>query len=345
MPVVAVAGSAIARGHQHGETLRAKIGDCIDVYDATFKLSDAQVAERAAPFEGVTRSWHAELATEIDAIAEASGHPKHWLWALNARSEIMSFTGAEVSECTSVWSPGPRILAQNWDWMSGLEPLTVVLDAIHPDGHQVVTVTEPGIVGKVGMSSAGIGVGLNFLYSPEALTGVPVHVLLRALLDARSRADVEHLVATAGSGRSAHVFLAGSDGLGSSLEYTGSQMWRVDATDEPLLHTNHFVNRDAEAAALPQGAGADNSEARYDRSVAVVADGGVATESAVRGLLDDRGHAEFPICRPYAPSATLPDVETGTICAIVMRLADGEMDVRLGPDPAGSWQTHSVGAT
>lgn len=345
MPVVSVAGDARSRGYQHGESLRANIRNCIAIYDATFKLPDAQVAERAAHFEAVTRAWHPDLADEIDAIAEASGHPRHWLWALNARSEIMSFTGAEVSECTSVWSPGAKILAQNWDWMANLEPLTVVLEATHPDGHQVVTVTEPGIVGKVGMSSAGIGVGLNFLYSPEALTGVPVHVLLRALLDARSRDDVEQLIDTAGTSRSAHVFLAGSDGLGSSIEYTGSQMWRVDATGEPLLHTNHFVNRDAAAAALPQGAGTDNSEARYERSIAVVAESGVATAPAVRALLDDRGHGEFPICRPYAPSATLPGVDTGTICAIVMRLADGEIDIRLGPDPAGSWQTHAVAAS
>jgi len=342
MPVVAVAGDAAARGHQHGEILRTTIAECVAIYDATFKLSDAEVASRAAHFESVTRSWHPALAMEIDAIAVASSQPAHWIWALNARSEIMSYTGTELSECTSVWSPTTRILAQNWDWMKSLEPITVVLDATHEDDHHVVTVTEPGIVGKVGMSSAGTAVGLNFLYSPESLDGIPVHVLLRALLDARSRADVEQLVDTAGAGRSAHVFLAGADGIGSSLEYTGSKMWRTDSTVEPLLHTNHFVNGGEESAALPQGGGASNSEARYERSVEFVAEHGVDTESDVRSMLDDREHAEFPICRAWAESATLPGVETGTVCAIVMRLADDEIDVRRGPDPSGSWQTHTV---
>ena len=69
---------------------------------------------------------------------------------------------------------------------------------------------------------------------------------------------------------------------------------------------------------------------------------GVESEATVRSLLDDRGNEEFPICRPWAESPTLPGVETGTVCAIVMRLADSEMDIRLGPDPAGSWQTHRV---
>lgn len=342
MPLVEVAGDAAARGHQHGEALRGSIERCIEIYDATFKLADDEVARRAAHFESVTRSWHPELATEIDAIAAGSGAAHHWVWALNARSEIMSYTGAEASECTSVWSPETNILAQNWDWMASLEPITVVLDAIHEDGHHVVTVTEPGIVGKVGMSSAGTAVGLNFLYSPEALDGVPVHVLLRALLDARSADDVEQLIETAGTGRSAHVFLANAAGIGSSIEYTGTAMWRRDSSTDPLLHTNHFVNGGAAAAALPQGGGAANSEARYDRSVAYVAEHGVAGEDVIRGLLDDRGNADFPICRPFVESATLPGVDTGTICAIVMRLGDAAMDVRLGPDPSGSWQTHAV---
>lgn len=342
MPLVKVNGDAAERGRQHGEALRGSIERCIEIYDATFKLADAEVARRAAHFEAVTRSWHPALATEIDAIAEGSGHPHHWLWALNARSEIMSYTGAQESECTSVWSPSTNILAQNWDWMASLEPITVALDATHGDGHHVVTVTEPGIVGKVGMSSAGTAVGLNFLFSPEPLDGVPVHVLLRALLDARSGDEVEQLLTTAGTGRSAHVFLAKDNGVGSSIEYTGTTMWRRDSSAEPLLHTNHFVNGDDASAALAQGAGADNSEARYDRSVEFVAERGVETESTVRALLDDRGNVEFPICRPWAESPTLPGVETGTVCAIVMRLDDGEIDIRLGPDPKGSWQTHSV---
>lgn len=341
MPLVAVTGDAQARGHQHGEMLRDRIAACVAIYDATFKLPDAEVAARAAHFERVTRAWHPELAAEIDAIAAASGQPHHWLWALNSRSEIMSYTGVEASECTSVWSASTRTLAQNWDWMASLEPLTIALDATHEDGHHVVAVTEPGIVGKVGMSSAGTAVGLNFLSSPHKLEGVPVHVLLRALLDARSREDVERVLATAGNGRSAHVFLGRAEGVGSSIEYTGADMLRHDSDTDPILHTNHFVNGDA-ADVPPPGLGADNSQARYDRSVQVVQERGVDTHQDVVALLDDRGDTEFPICRAWAESATIPGVDMGTVCAITMRLADSEIDIRLGPDPAGSWQTHSV---
>ena len=118
---------------------------------------------------------------------------------------------------------------------------------------------------------------------------------------------------------------------------------RRDSCAEPLLHTNHFVNGAEETGALSQGAGtANNSEARYQRSVDVVAAQGVDSVDQVRSLLDDRDNAAFPICRAWAPSDTLPGVETGTVCAVLMRLADNEIDVRLGPDPSGAWQTHRV---
>jgi len=341
MPVLHVTGDAAARGHQHGEALRDSIAECVAIYDGTFKLPGEEVATRAAHFEAVTRAWHGDLAAEIDAIADASGQLRSWVWALNARSEIMSYTGTEASECSSVWSPSTRILAQNWDWMSTLEPVTVVLDATHSDGHHVVTVTEPGMVGKVGMSSAGTAVGLNFLLSNKSLAGVPIHVLLRALLDARDDQEVEKLISTAGSGRSGHVFLARASGVGSSIEYSGSKMWREDSGDAPLLHTNHFVNGGAEGDAIPKGAGEANSDARYRRSEALLNERGVDSAEAIRAMLDD-SDGNFPICRAWAPSATIPGAEVGTVCAIVMRLADQAMDVRRGPDPTGAWQSHDV---
>jgi len=341
MPVIAVTGDAASRGHQHGEALRDSIAACLAIYESTFKLSDADVAARAGHFEAVTRAWNPDLASEIDAIADAANQPRHWLWALNSRSEIMSYTGAQESECTSVWSASTRTLAQNWDWMESLEPLTVVLDATDEDGHHLVTVTEPGMLGKVGMSSAGVAVGLNFLSSPEKLEGVPVHALLRSMLDARSGDEVEQVIESAGVGRSAHVFLGTAAGVGSSIEYTGTQMWRHDSDSAPIVHANHFVNAGDDAGELPDQ-GSDSSHARHSRAAELVAANGVDSAESIRALLDDSDNESLPICRPWAESPTLPGVNSGTVCAIVMRLADSEMDVRLGPDPSGAWQTHTV---
>lgn len=343
MLTLPVAGTAAEIGAQHGETLRDRITECVELYRGVFGLDDDELDRRSAHFEGVTRAWSPALADEIDAIADASGQRRSDIWAINARSEIMAFTGTTESECTSVLAPKLGIMAQNWDWISKLEPLTVVLDVTHTDGHRCITVTEPGMVGKVGLSSAGVAVGLNFLYSPARLDGIPVHVLLRAMLDARDGADLDALVASAGPSRSAHVFMARRDPAtaattGTSFEFTGTDTLRADSADAPLLHTNHFLLTDG----IPQGAGGPNSVARHDRSCQLVAQGAANTKAGIHAFLDDQGNPDFPICRPWAPSANIAGLDVGTVCAIIVRLNDATMDVRRGPDPSGPWQHHTI---
>ncbi len=341
--MVHVAGGPSEIGAAHGEQLAGRIDQCVQLYRGVFGLTDAELDRRAAHFESVSRAWSPDLAIEIDAIADASGQRRSDVWAMNARSEILAYVGTETTECTSVLAPKLGLLAQTWDWIADLEPLTVVLDVAHADGHRLATVTEPGMVGKIGLSSTGVAVGLNFLSSPARLEGVPVHVLLRGLLDARPGTDLDEALDRAGPGRSAHVFLASRDaasGLttGSSLEFTGEKMFRRDSTDEPMLHTNHFLLTDL----VPDATSSENSDARLARSQVLVDQGSAVTIQAVKDHLDDRAHSEFPICRKWVPSPTFDGLETGTVCSIAIRLNDSEMDVRRGHDPSGSWQTITV---
>ena len=77
-------------------------------------------------------------------------------------------------ECTTLAFKNQRILGQNWDWESDIEELAVILDIETEDGHRILTMTEPGMIGKIGMNNHGVGVGLNFMtidnYQPY---GVP----------------------------------------------------------------------------------------------------------------------------------------------------------------------------
>ncbi len=337
MRQVSFSGTPAEIGEQHGSTLTERVGSCVELYRRVFGLGDDELGRRAAHFEQVTRDWAPDLAAEIDAIAGGSGQAARDVWALNARSEIMSFTGAEATECTSMLAPGLHLLAQNWDWISDLEPLTVLMDVTATDGHRLATITEPGMVGKVGMSTAGVAVGLNFLYSRHSLPGVPVHVLLRRLLDERESSAVHDVVASAGAGRSAHVFLATHrDGatVGTSYEFTGLETHRKDSADEPLLHTNHFLLTDG----MPQGTSAANSAGRHDRAVALLEAGAGTDPDSVRSFLDDDDGSDTPICRMWAPSPSLPGIETGTVCAVMADVGRGRLSVRRGPNPAAPWQ-------
>ena len=54
------------------------------------------------------------------------------------------------------------------------------------DGHKILMMTEPGIIGKIGMNSAGMGICLNILMGESRGINLPIHVLLRIALDATS---------------------------------------------------------------------------------------------------------------------------------------------------------------
>jgi isopenicillin-N N-acyltransferase like protein len=56
---------------------------------------------------------------------------------------------------------GKQLLAQNWDWHSNQLDNVIILDITHLDGKRVVTISEAGIVGKVGFNGDCVGVTLN----------------------------------------------------------------------------------------------------------------------------------------------------------------------------------------
>jgi len=337
MPVVSVGGKPEDIGRAHGESLREEIGYMREIYGLLFGMSEEQIETRAATFEQATRAWHAELADEIDGIAAGANVPRYWIHALNARSEFVSQAGKSENECTSVYFDDQKILGQNWDWLQELEPLTRILDVTHADGHRIMTVTEPGIVAKIGLSSAGVGVGLNFLFTPAALNGVPVHVLLRALLDLRDAAEIDELIDSAGHGRAGHVLVGNAHAPGLGLEFTGKDTHRISARDGVITHTNHFLCEE-----IDPGVTGPNSNARLARANGLLPGPDHRDWQSLRSILEDADGSDHPICRPFLPTPNWPSVKLGSVCAVVMELKSGTLRVRLGPDPKGSWQTHRL---
>jgi isopenicillin-N N-acyltransferase-like protein len=152
---------------------------------------------------------------------------------LQARTELMG--GAE---CSLIGEPG--IVQQNWDWHPEVVPLLWVVE--QPDGRWFATLTEAGIAGKIGLSSAGLGFGLNFLRSSldGGLDGVPIHVLLRTLLDRVDSLDAAlELLTTVRVSASSCVTVGSADAVVAvELSPAGAQVIRSDGR---LLHTNHFL--------------------------------------------------------------------------------------------------------
>ena len=335
MPLITLTGGPETRGLQHGETLREKIHQMVDVYSGFFGLPEEQVFQTATHFKQVITRFQSDYAVEIDAIAKAANLPPLWIYALNARSEFLSYTPA--TECTLLHFNGTSLLGQNWDWEESLEPLiTLVRIESNNNTPDILMMTEPGIIGKIGLNSAGLGVCFNFLPIDRPTNGVPVHILLRALLECRSISDARSTIERAGNGRSANIMVAQKNGERFDMEFAATEKFELSDSGDILAHTNHFIEQDL--FAIPDVL--KNSTTRLSRVQRLGDAYGGRDRRTMEKILSDTENPGDAICQTYRTRAPLGQM--GTVCSLTMDLETGDMGVRLGNNAQGPFGHVSV---
>lgn len=268
-PVLLLAGTAPEIGVQHGRALRVQIA-----HNATFYLqllagkglTRAEALRQALEFEPALARHAPHLLAEMRGIAAGAGRPLAEILVINARTELLSYAARDAQRrrsspkrqrrdrdgpgCTSVALVGPRgalTLGQNWDWRPEVRP--ALLRIRRRGAPEIITLTEAGMVAKIGCNARRVGVCLNFLRhrderAPRA-AGVPVHVLLRLALEARSLAQAVRRVSSLPRSASANLLLAQHTADGpriADLELTPSAWARLSATRVGLIHANHFLD-------------------------------------------------------------------------------------------------------
>ena len=239
--------------------------DALAGYDRLFGaagLPPARVRQLGLAAREALAGWAPDLSAELDCLAGASGAPQWRIHAVNARTELLAAAGAASrGECSAVAGPDPTgamIGAQTWDWHQELAGGWAVLE--YPQTRRpFVTLTEFGLLGKIGINSAGLGVLFNIL-SHRADTGdggVPVHAVARRILD--SAGDVE-----------AGITILRSAPLAASSCFTlldATRLACLEASPAGVaelpparwsVHTNHFQDPGLAAGALPIGDESDS---------------------------------------------------------------------------------------
>jgi len=351
---VDVEGDHAQIGERVGAVLGERVGATYHFYEGLFvevaKVDPADGAARArivgrvrdyADEIGVTiRRFFPDYAVEIEALAAAAAVPVWQVYALNGRTEIYRLLAekpkpADPGECTALYFPQAALLGQNWDWHPRLEELAVVVRLRKPDGHTIVMLTEPGIIGKIGLNSSGLGVCLNILFGASSTTGIPIHVLLRSVLDATSTQDAEMRLRGLPLGTSSNMLIADRGGDAVDLEIRGTELVRYGAHEGDLIHTNHYLADESTATATIPGSVKRLSRAR--ELFPLHAGDGVA---GMRAVLADRENPEFPICRGYAKGI---DFLVGTVASLILDLGAGRLHVARGQGAVrGEWLEYPV---
>jgi isopenicillin-N N-acyltransferase-like protein len=284
-PTIELTGTAPERGRTHGARARSHVARSIATYARLFAFCGidwrrAQVI--GARYRDVIGDFDPELLAEIEGIAAGAGRQVDEILALNARTEILppTYPGEphpewnrivqenraagtpDWGECTAIAvrpaasATGGTLLAQNWDWLGAQRGALILARIRESDGRRSITLTEAGMLAKIGFNDRGFGVCLNILRSQNdgKQPGVPVHVLLRALLKRGGVNEAIALVSKLGFGGSSNILCADVGGDAAALELAPSGLYVVPAEGGTLCHTNHFLapaTRSCEATLAP----------------------------------------------------------------------------------------------
>lgn len=359
-PVIEVNGSAFERGRQHGERAREGVERSIATYARLFAYCGMDWREaqaRAAPYRDVIGAFDATLLEEIEGIAAGADRYVGEILALNARTEILppSYPGdpapqskalaernrgagvPDWGECTALAVPrgasatGGTLLAQNWDWLGQQRDALILLRASEDDGTEVLTLTEAGMLAKIGLNSHGFGVCLNILRSTDDGTrpGVPVHVLLRALLRRCGVVDAIEFAGKLSFGASSNVHCADVSGDCAGLECSPRGLYVVRGQGTTLCHTNHFLCPEPQAHenALARSLSTRPRLARAEMLVWDLARASSRISLAdLQRVLRDESEGFLSICRRPDP-ALAPELRLESVAGIVMDLDKRVMHV------------------
>ncbi|MGJ7517757.1 C45 family autoproteolytic acyltransferase/hydrolase [Pseudomonas baetica] len=245
------------RGREFGECHAAQIKASVEAYRGLFERSaqgPVDLLQLGSEALLQIERFASPLHAEILGMAEGAGLDAREIGAINARTEILAYLGARLrGECSTVVQVDPArtmpVTVQTWDWYSQFAGQWLVWEIPHADGGMTTTVTEYGIVGKIGVNKNGLGVHFNILHhrSDGQRIGVPVHVASRWMLDSQGDINdaLQLLAATDFSASSVLTVVASKAGESTAVSvelYPEGPAFVFPGADGLLVHTNHFLD-------------------------------------------------------------------------------------------------------
>ncbi|KAM5350006.1 hypothetical protein ACJ41O_006511 [Fusarium nematophilum] len=327
-------GTPYEIGLTHGHQAAPEIHRNVELYTAYFRTragvswEDARktVAKDYLPNLEET---YPEIIEEMKGIADGAKLTLEDILALNLRSEIL--LTAYADGCTSLsqrTNSGTMILSQNWDWIYEVTETVVFLriTAADPDTMTLHMLTEAGIVGKIGMNSAGVGICMNaILCTLKDPARLPVHIMMRRILQyAHSFDEAKSILDKYGLASSVNFMIADRYGHFGDFECTPIEISLIQPLPSPegpfVAHTNHLYS---DVRNRVKDTPAKHSFTRQSRIVEITREDGEkgvkASFESIRARLSDEQGYPFSICRGR-PDETMKSHPTVACCMMDLKL-------------------------
>lgn len=302
------------RGEERGERLRDALPGGLDLYIELFRLAgltEDRVREDALRTADVIDAFRPRLREELDGVAAGAGIAPWQVYALNARTELLAQSEqgrpgecSTIVRCLDPGESGSRTFGvQTWDWHVELAPYWHTHE-VRGGRHDVVGLTEHGILGKVGVNSAGLALHFNILgHRADGVGGVPVHLLAATVLEeAGSVEEALDLVRSAPVSASSSFTLFDEETV-VTVDVTPVGVFVVEPVGGTVVRTNHFLSPGPRAGEKDELYQPDSGE-RFDLVAARLAAGPLPRSTGELAGFLRSGPGEPPLC--CVPDMTLP---------------------------------------
>ena len=277
----------------------------------------------AKRFESPVQSKWPEMIQEMQGIADGGGVDFYDILALNVRTEIAY--GMYSDGCTAfAWkTKDSSFLAQNWDWSSEQRQNIIRADIDQPGKPKISMMTEGGIVGKIGLNSAGVGVTLNAIRAlGVSYDKMPVHLALRTVLNSNTGAEAANALRDSGVAAAAHIQIADKDTGTVGFECTSADIVELPMDSNGVCtHSNHLIKDHK----VQDKTFLADSPLRLDRIRELIEASEDPTMESLAGLLKDEQNYPTAINRAQTEKSSIE-----TLFSIVMDLTKGQAVVRMG---------------
>lgn len=259
----------------------------------------------------------------MKGVADGAGTDLDSIVALNVRTEIAYGMMSDGCTVFSWKTPDASFLGQNWDWSSLQGANIVCLSIQQPPKPTINMMTEGGIIGKIGLNSAGVGVTLNAVQAlGVSYTKLPVHLALRTVLNSSSREEAADALRKAGVAAAGHITIADASTGAVGLECTALDIVEIPMDEHGVCtHSNHLVKEHK----VQGGDFLKDSPFRLARIQELIR--GIDTPSVHNfgEMLKDEQNYPAAICRASTEKSTIQ-----TLFSIVMDLKNGVARVKMG---------------
>ena len=166
---------------------------------------------------------------------------------------------AEEDDCTAVIVPdqlagGAGFLAQTWDMHDSATEHVTLIRITPPSGPGALVFTTVGCLGQIGMNQAGIAIGINNLTATNGRVGVTWPFVVRKALAQTSIDDALVVILEAELAGAHNYLLFDEGGIGFNIEGMPGYRAVTRMEREPVVHTNHCLDPEAQLLEAPRPA-------------------------------------------------------------------------------------------